>query len=252
MEYRDFSMIGKSVSHLSSNVAVTGSVALSKDNYKHSTVSDAGAFMQRKSNGLGKTAYVSRKLRGGFDGYIQEKMYKKLENYIRRNIKKKQLLNKRLSQKNMEFTTRYYNEFHKRNMWGFNKFEYEATQLFRQNKILEKLQKLSSIKNNGGDKILKALIQYYNQNKDIFNSPGDYINDFIKQLENGKYAHKVKFLGDTQRNVFQKQMLQTLGWYKDIKKYLKKIKVQYYPKLRQLKPRMLTNLSKMQLIRPTH
>ncbi|PHC38630.1 hypothetical protein COF09_23905 [Bacillus toyonensis] len=218
MEYRDFSMIGKSVSQLSSNVAVTGSVALSKDNYKHSTVSDAGAFMQSKFNGLGKTAYVSRKLRGGFDGYIQEKMYKKLENYIRRNIKKKQILNKRLSQKNMEFTTRYYNEFHKRNMWGFNKFEYEATQLFRQNKILEKLQKLSSIKNNGGDKILKALIQYYNQNKGIFNSPADYINDFIKQLENGKYAHKVKFLGDTQRNVFQKQMIQTLEWYRDIKK----------------------------------
>ncbi|MED3396450.1 hypothetical protein [Bacillus wiedmannii] len=218
MEYRDFSMIGKSVSQLSSNVAVTGSVALSKDNYKHSTVSDAGAFMQSKFNGLGKTAYVSRKLRGGFDGYIQEKMYKKLENYIRRNIKKKQILNKRLSQKNMEFTTRYYNEFHKRNMWGFNKFEYEATQLFRQNKILEKLQKLSSIKNNGGDKILKALIQYYNQNKGIFNSPADYINDFIKQLEKGKYAHKVKFLGDTQRNVFQKQMIQTLEWYKDIKK----------------------------------
>ncbi|MCU4730083.1 hypothetical protein OCE56_07360 [Bacillus cereus] len=234
MEYRDFSMIGKSVSHLSSNVAVTGSVALSKDNYKHSTVSDAGAFMQRKSNGLGKTAYVSRKLRGGFDGYIQEKMYKKLENYIRRNIKKKQLLNKHLSQKNMEFTTRYYNEFHKRNMWGFNKFEYEATQLFRQNKILEKLQKLSSIKNNGGDKILKALIQYYNQNKDIFNSPGDYINDFIKQLENGKYAHKVKFLGDTQRNVFQKQMLQTLGWYKDIKKIFEENKGTILPQAKAI------------------
>ncbi|PHB54272.1 hypothetical protein [Bacillus toyonensis] len=234
MEYRDFSMIGKSVSHLSSNVAVTGSVALSKDNYKYSTVSDAGAFMQRKSNGLGKTAYVSRKLRGGFDGYIQEKMYKKLENYIRRNIKKKQILNKRLSQKNMEFTTRYYNEFHKRNMWGFNKFEYEATQLFRQNKILEKLQKLSSIKNNGGDKILKALIQYYNQNKGIFNSPADYINDFIKQLENGKYAHKVKFLSDTQRNVFQKQMLQTLGWYKDIKKIFEENKGTILPQAKAI------------------
>ncbi|MGG0255011.1 hypothetical protein ABEY61_07450 [Bacillus toyonensis] len=234
MEYRDFSMIGKSVSQLSSNVAVTGSVALSKDNYKHSTVSDAGAFMQRKFNGLGKTAYVSRKLRGGFDGYIREKMYKKLENYIRRNIKKKQILNKRLSQKNMEFTTRYYNEFHKRNMWSFNKFEYEATQLFRQNKILEKLQKLSSIKNNGGDKILKALIQYYNQNKDIFNNPADYINDFIKQLENGKYAHKVKFLGDTQRNVFQKQMLQTLGWYKDIKKIFEENKGTILPQAKAI------------------
>ncbi|MED2868779.1 hypothetical protein P4263_24575 [Bacillus thuringiensis] len=234
MGYRDFSMIGKSVSNLSSNAAVIGSVALSKDNYKHSTVSDAGAFMQRKSNGLDKTAYVSRKLRGGFDGYTQEKMYKKLENYIRRNSKKKQILNKRLSQKNMEFTTRYYNEFHKRNMWGFNKFEYEATQLFRQNKILEKLQKLSSIKNNGGDKVLKALIQYYNQNKGIFNSPADYINDFIKQLENGKYAHKVKFLGDTQRNVFQKQMLQTLGWYKDIKKIFEENKGTILPQAKAI------------------
>lgn len=234
MGYRDFSMIGKSVSNLSSNAAVIGSVALSKDNYKHSTVSDAGAFMQRKSNGLGKTAYVSRKLRGGIDGYTQEKMYKKLENYIRRNSKKKQILNKRLSQKNMEFTTRYYNEFHKRNMWGFNKFEYEATQLFRQNKILEKLQKLSSIKKNGGDKVLKALIQYYNQNKGIFNSPADYINDFIKQLENGKYAHKVKFLGDTQRNVFQKQMLQTLGWYKDIKKIFEENKGTILPQAKAI------------------
>lgn len=234
MEYRDFSMIGKSVSNLSSNTAVTGSVALSKDNYKHSTVSDAGAFMQKQSNGLGKNAYVSRKLRGGFDDYIQEKKYKKLENYIRRNIKKKQTLNKRLSQKNMEFTTRYYNEFHKRNMWGLNKFEYEATQLFRQNKILEKLQKLSSIKNNGGDKILKALIQYYNQNKGIFNSPAVYINDFIKQLENGKYAHKVKFLGDTQRNVFQKQMLQTLGRYKDIKKIFEENKGTILPQAKAI------------------
>ncbi|AXK21597.1 hypothetical protein [Bacillus sp. COPE52] len=234
MGYRDFSMIGKSVFNLSSNAAVIGSVTLSKDNYKHSTVSDAGAFMQRKSNGLGKTAYVSRKLRGGIDGYTQEKMYKKLENYIRRNSKKKQILNKRLSQKNMEFTTRYYNEFHKRNMWGFNKFEYEATQLFRQNKILEKLQKLSSIKNNGGDKVLKALIQYYNQNKGIFNSPADYINDFIKQLENGKYAHKVKFLGDTQRNVFQKQMLQTLGWYKDIKKIFEENKGTILPQAKAI------------------
>lgn len=57
----------------------------------------------------------------------------------------------------MEYTTRYYNEFHKRNMWGFNKFEYEATQLFRQNKILEKLQKLSSIKTMVGTRSSKPL-----------------------------------------------------------------------------------------------
>ncbi|HDR7632486.1 TPA: hypothetical protein QCX75_001176 [Bacillus mycoides] len=202
----------KEKNHLLSNIAKTGSL-------KGGGVMAYRNFpMIGKSDALGETAYVSRKLRGGFDGNIQEKMYKKLENYVRRNIKKKQMLKNHLAQNNIEFVNRYYKEFHKRNMWGFNKFEYAATQSFRQNKILENLLKLSSIKNNGGDKILNALIQYHNQNKGIFNSPADYINDFIKQLENGKYAPKVKFLDDTQRNVFQKQMLQTLEWYQDIKK----------------------------------
>lgn len=218
MAYRNRAMIGKAMSELSSNASVTGSRVLSKDGHAYSALSDAKVFMKGISDALGDNPSVIRTLRGGFDSNIQEKMHKNFEASVRNSIKKRQMLTNRPGQNNTEFVSRYYKEFHKRNMGGLNKFEYAATQSFRQNKILENLRKQSSIKNNGGDKILNALTHYHNQNKGIFNSPADHVDDFIKQLEDGKYNHKVKFQDNTQRNTFQKQMLQTLEQYKDTKK----------------------------------
>ncbi|MES9681820.1 hypothetical protein ABWK22_02645 [Gottfriedia acidiceleris] len=218
LAYRNRSAIGKAVNELTSNAALTGSRVLSKDGRAYSALSDARVFMQGISDSLGDNPSVIRTVRAGFDNNVQEKMRQNFEASVRNNIKKRQMLSNRPGQNNTEFANRYYKEFHKRNTGGLNKFEYAATQSFRQNKILEGLQKQSAIKNNGGDKILNALTHYHNQNKGIFNSPADHINDFTKELEKGTYSHKVSFKDETQRNIFQKQMLQTLEQYQSTQK----------------------------------
>lgn len=234
LAYRNRSMIGKAISDLSSNAAITGSRVLSKDGHAYSALSDAGLFMRGVSDALGDNPSVMRTIRAGFDNNVQEKMRQNFEASVRNNIKKRQMLNNRPGQNRTEFATRYFKEFHKRNMGGLNKFEYAATQSFRQNKILGNLRKQSSIKDNGGDKILNALTHYHNQNQGIFNSPADHIGDFVKQLETGAYKHKVKFNDETQRNIFQKQMLQTLEKYKDTKKVFEKNKDSILPQAKAM------------------
>ncbi len=76
MAYRNRAMIGKAMSELSSNAAVTGSRVLSKDGHAYGALSDAKVFMKGISDALGDNPSVIRTLRGGFDSNIQEKMHK--------------------------------------------------------------------------------------------------------------------------------------------------------------------------------
>lgn len=221
MAYRNRAAISRGLSELSSNAAIVGSRTLSKDSHVGNVLSDARIFMTGISDALGDNPSVIRTLRASYDNNIQEKMRKNFEDSIRNNIKKRQMLNNRPGQNKTEFVSRYYKDFHKREMGGLNKFQYAATQRFRQNQVLNELRKKSEIRNSGGDKVLNALMDYHNNNKGILNQPANHIDDFLKKLENGDYKHKVSFKDDTQRNAFQKQMLQTLEKYSDTKKVFK-------------------------------
>ncbi|MFE4029163.1 hypothetical protein ACFX4N_23700 [Priestia sp. YIM B13551] len=218
LAYTNRTAIARGLSHLSGEVSLLGSRVLTKEGRLGNALSDTRVLLTGVSDALGDNPSILRTLRAGYDKDVQEKMRKDYEASIRNNIKKRQTHNNKPGQNRTELASRYYREFYKREMNGLNKFQYSATQSFRQNQFLKELGNHSEIKKHGGDKILNSLMDYYNKNAGIINQPANHIDDFIKHLEDGTYKHKVSFKDKTEKNAFQKQMLQTLDKYSETKK----------------------------------
>lgn len=217
--FRNRAAISRGFSELTSSTSLLGSRALGQDNHISQRLADTRVLLTGISDSLGDSPSVLRTLRGGFDKNVQEKMRNDFEKSVRNSIESRKLahLNKP-GQNRTEFASRYYRDFHKRENGGLNKFQYAATKQFRENQIQKELRKKSTIEKNGGDKILGAITEFNKEQHNFLNNPADHINDFMKKLQSGDFNHSVKFADKTQKNAFQKQVMETLEKYKSTKK----------------------------------
>lgn len=217
LAYRNRAMIGKAVSRAASEGALTGSRVLGQGGPAYSALSEARTFMRGVSDSLGDKPSLLRVMRASVDDNISEKMRRSFEDSVRNNLKKQQRKRNEPGQNRTETTSRFYKEFHKSDNRGMTKFQHAATNAFRENKVMEELATQSSIAQDKPDSILNAIANYGRGNSQLYTKPENHIDDFMKKLTDGEYKAKVDFADDTQKAIFQKQLMQTLDKYKDTK-----------------------------------
>lgn len=212
--YRNRQSIGQTLNKVASQTALTGSRVLAKDNHISNTLSDARIFLNGLSDSLGDNPSLTRFLRGSYDRNIQEQARNNFESSIRNNIKKRQTAKNTPGKNRTDRTSHFYSNFYKHLDNGLNKFEYAATQKFRETQILKGLRQNKTIQSFGGENVINALMDFHNTTKGgIFHNPSDHIGDFVKELEGERYKHKVSFQTKAQKETFEKALQKTIEPY---------------------------------------
>ncbi|UOE58082.1 hypothetical protein [Cytobacillus oceanisediminis] len=214
--YRNRAALARRLSEATSGATLTTSRMLGQDTRAMNALSDIRTLMGGVSDALGDNPSVIRTVRAGFDRNIQDEMRRNFEHSVRNNIQKRHAQLNRPGQNKTTFGSAFYNQFSKRQTGGLTKFQYAATSQYRQQKIMDSLRKNAVIQKHGGDRVLSALADYHSTTKgDVFHSPSKHVSDFVKQLEEGKYKHKISFQDKTIRDTFQKTLHDTIQDFSD-------------------------------------
>lgn len=199
--------------------AVTTRVSRAFSNNSDATrlASNARIVMKGLSDALGDNPFSIRTVRAITDANIQEQFRRSYNNSIYNSVKERQRLGGIEQNKKVAAVENFKKIFLKGGTRDYDPFTYKALRAEQGELILGALKNDKILEKYDVGNILNAITNYNHQDGEILSKPKEYIDDFVKRLEDGHYGKQISFSGDKEKAIFKGSIEEAIEKHSSLK-----------------------------------